>query len=106
LGEFIRLEDRVAGFLVKAGLDGALEHLAIGQRLADAAVVAVDVADAHLGHLAIALFHLAHDPLEGHDGLFRVGHDGRQKVRDAVIDESSSIFGSIMIRRHSSGESL
>ena len=49
--EFLGLEDRLAGVVVEAGLDGALEHLALGQRLAHAAVVAFDVAHAHLRHL-------------------------------------------------------
>jgi hypothetical protein len=84
--EFFGLKDRIAGFLVKAGLDGALEHLALGQRLAHAAVIALDVAHAHLGHLAVAFLHLAHDPFQGDDGLFRVGDDGGQQMRDAVID--------------------
>ena len=84
--EFLGLEDRFSGILVKAGLDGALEHLALGQRLADAAVIALDVAHAHLGHLAVTVLHLAHDPFQRDDGLFRVGDDGRQQMRDAVID--------------------
>jgi hypothetical protein len=44
-----------------------------------------------------SVLHLAHDPFQRDDGLLRIGDDGRQQVRDAVIDESSSIFGSIMI---------
>ena len=84
--EFFGFKHRIAGFLVKAGLDGALEHLALGKRLFHAAIVAFDVAHAHFGHFAIALFHLAHDPFQGHDGLFGVGHNGRQEMRDAVID--------------------
>jgi hypothetical protein len=51
-----------------------------------AAVVAVDVAHAHLGHLAIAFLHLAHDPFQRDDRLLGVGHDGAQEMRDAVID--------------------
>ena len=84
--EFVRLEHRIAGFLVEPGLDRALEHLALGQRLAHPAIVAFDVAHAHAGHLAIALFHLAHDPFQGDDGLLGVGDNRRQQVRNAVID--------------------
>ena len=49
-------------------------------------VVAVDVAHAELGHFLVALFHLAHRPFQRDHRLLRVGHDGRQQMRDAVID--------------------
>ncbi len=85
-GEFLGLEHRLAGILVKAGLDGALEHLAIGHRLTHTAVVAVDVAHTHLRHLAIALFHFAHHPFQGDNRLLGVGDDRREQMRNAVID--------------------
>jgi len=91
--EFIRLKDRLARIFVKAGLDGAAEHLSLGQGLADTTVIAFDVAHAHLGHLAIALFHLAHGPLQRDNGLFRVGHNGGQQMRDAVIDRQFQHLG-------------
>ncbi len=77
--EFIGLEHRFAGFIVKTGLHRALEHLVLGQRVADPAVEALDVAHAHLRHLAVAIFHLADDPFQGDNRLLGVGHDGGQK---------------------------
>ena len=67
-------------------MNGTLEHLVARQRIANATVVTLDVTNAHLGHLAIAFFHLTDDPLQGNDRLFRVRHNRRQKVRNAVID--------------------
>ncbi len=98
--EFLFLVDRLAGFLVEAGVNGARELLALGLGFDEARIVAVDIADAELGHALVALFHLAHGPFQRDDGLLRIGYDRRQQMRDAVIDGSSSIFGSTMIRRH------
>ena len=92
-GEFFGFKHRIAGFFVKPGLNGALEHLALGKRLFHAAIVAFDVAHAHFGHFAIALFHLAHDPFQGDNGLFGVGHNGGQEMRDAVIDRQFQHLG-------------
>ena len=91
--EFFRLEHRLAGILVEAGLDGAGEGLVTLDRVLHAGVVAVDVAHAHLGHLAVALLHLGHGPFQGHDGLFRIGDDGGEQVRDAVIDAELQHLG-------------
>ena len=84
--KLLGLEDRLAGLLVEAGLHGAGEGLAAVERVLHAGVVAVDVADAHLGHLAVALLHLGDDPFQGDDGLLRVGDHGGEEVRDAVVD--------------------
>ena len=91
--EFLGLEDRLAGVVVKPGLHRAREHLVLGQRIAHPAIVAFDVAHAHLRHLAIALFHFADDPFQGHHGLFGVGHNGRQKMRDAVVNRKFQHLG-------------
>ena len=56
------------------------------ERVLHAGVVAVDVAHAHLRHLAVALLHLGDHPLQRDDGLLRVGDDGGEQVRDAVVD--------------------
>ncbi len=82
-----------AALFVEAGLDGAFEMLALFLSLAGALVVAGDVADAELGHPAIAVLHLAHGPLQGHDRLLGIGHDRRQQVRDAVIDRQLQHLG-------------
>ena len=84
--ELIRFENGLARLVIETGLYRAAEHLVLGQCLADAAIVTFDVPDAHFRHLAVAFFHLAHDPLEGDDSLLGVRHDGRQQVRNAVID--------------------
>ena len=67
--------------------------LALGLGLLGALVVAGDVANAELGHAAIAVLHLAHRPLQGDDRLLRIGDDGRQQVRDAVIDRQLQHLG-------------
>ena len=54
---------------------------------------AVDVADAELRHLLVALFHLAHRPLQRHHRLARIGHDRRKQMRDAVIDRELEHLG-------------
>ena len=54
--------------------------------LGDALVEAVDVAHAELRHLLVALLHLAHRPFQRDDRLLRVGDDGREEMRDAVVD--------------------
>ena len=79
-------EDRLAGIAVKAGLDRAGNDFAAGFRLADAHIEAVNIANAEFGHFLVALFHFAHGPFEGDDGLFGVGDDGGEQMRDAVID--------------------
>ena len=91
--EFIGLEHRLAGLVIESGLHRAREHLALLQRLIDARVIAVDVAHAHLRHLAIAVLHLGHHPFERDHGLFRVGHHRRQQMRNAVIDAEFQHLG-------------
>ena len=61
--------------------------------LGHAGVEAVDVADADLGHLLVAVLHLAHRPFQRDDGLLGVGDDGRQQVRDAVVDRQFQHLG-------------
>src|SRR5690606_4329663 len=61
-------------------------YLALLLRLADALVVAVDVANAKLGHLAVAAFHFLDRPFQRHNGLAGLGDDWRQQMRNAVID--------------------
>ena len=82
-----------AALIVEAGLDRALEMLALGQGLAGALVVAGDVAHPELGHAAIAVLHLAHGPLQGHDRLLGIGDHRGQQVRDAVIDAELQHLG-------------
>ena len=84
--ELFLLVDRLAGFLVVAGMDGARERLALGFRFGEPRVVAVDVAHAELRHFLVAAFHLAHRPFERDHRFLRIGHDRRQQMRDAVID--------------------
>ena len=84
--QLARFVDRLAGGGVEARMHGALEALAALQRVADAIVVAGDVAHAELGHAAIAILHLAHGPFERDDGFLRIGDDRVQQVRDALVD--------------------
>jgi hypothetical protein len=65
----------------------------LAARLRDALVEAVDVAHAELRHLAVAVLHLAHRPFERDDRLLRIGDDGGQEMRDAVIDRELEHLG-------------
>ncbi len=87
------LVNRVAGFRIKAGLNGAGDCFAFCQGLAHAIVEAINVTDAHLGHMLVALFHLTHGPFQGHDSLGWIGHNWCQQMRDAVIDGQFQHFG-------------
>ena len=91
--ELLLLVDRLAGFLVVAGVHGAGERLALGLGFGEARVVAVDVAHAELRHLLVALLHLAHRPFERDHRLLRIGDDRREQMRDAVIDREFEHLG-------------
>ena len=64
----------------------ARDCLAFRGGFGDAGVEAVDIADADLRHLPVAVLHLPHCPFQGYNRLFRIGHDRRQKVRNAVVN--------------------
>ena len=49
------------------------------------AVIVLDLAHARGLHIHVALLHLLHQPLEGRGGLLRLGNNGRNQVRDALI---------------------
>ena len=49
-------------------------------------VVGFEIADACVCHHAVSPHHLRHSPLETASGLFRVGDDGNQQMRNAVIN--------------------
>ena len=83
--ELFTLEHWLACLIIKSGLNGAAEHLVLVLRLADTTVVTLNVANTHLGHLAIAFFHFAHSPLQRDNSLLGVGHNRRQQMRDAII---------------------
>src|SRR6185295_3451903 len=83
--ELLFLVDRLAGFLIEAGMHRARQLLALVLGFDQALVVAVDVAHTELGHLLVALFHLAHGPFQRDHRFLRVGHDRRQQMRDTVI---------------------
>ncbi|MNL43929.1 hypothetical protein D3C87_1664680 [compost metagenome] len=84
--EFFRLVHCLAGLAVEAGLHRAGEDFALVDRLLHTAVEAIDVAHTDLRHLLVALLHLAHRPLQRHDGFFRIGNDGGEQMRNTVID--------------------
>ena len=44
-------------------------------------------------HGAIAVLHLAHHPLQRHDRLARLGDDGRQQMRDVLVDAELQHLG-------------
>ena len=77
--------DRLAAFVIP-GLDLAHHLLARGAELGGLVVEARQVAHTRLRHQLITAFHFAHGPLQRVHGLLRIGHDRRQKVRDAFID--------------------
>ncbi len=83
-GELAGFVDRLAAGRIEAGVNGALEALAALKRVGDAIIVAGDVAHAELGHAAIAIFHLAHDPFQRDDGFLRIGDDRVEEVRECL----------------------
>ena len=87
------LVQRVAGVRVEADLDLAGQDLAAAPRLLDPLVVAVDIAHAELRHGAVAVLHLPHRPLQGDDGLLRLGDDRRQQMRNVVVDRQLQHLG-------------
>ncbi len=50
------------------------------------AVEGIDVAHREPRHALVALLHLVHGPIERGDRLLRLGDDGREEMRDAVVD--------------------
>ena len=64
--------------------DDDLAHLLFV--LADGVVVALDVAHAHRLKALVAVLHLNDRPAERRGGLFRVGDDRHQQVRNAVVN--------------------
>ena len=90
--EGLRLEDRLAGLGIEAGLHLADQAFALGRRFGEPGVEPVDVAHAELRHLAIAVLHLAHRPFQRQNGLARIGDDRREQMRDAVIDRQLQHF--------------
>ncbi len=71
---------------VEARLHGARQRLALALRRLDAAVEGFDVAHREACHALVALFHLAHGPVERADCLLRLGHDRVEEMRNAVVD--------------------
>ena len=67
-------------------MDGAVELFALALGLGKPRIVAVDVAHAELRHFLVAFLHLAHRPFERDHRLLRIGDDGREQMRNAVID--------------------
>ncbi|MNK55133.1 hypothetical protein D3C87_741360 [compost metagenome] len=90
--EFFRFVDRLTSLAVEACLDRAGKDFTLVERLLHAAVEAVNVAHADLRHFLVALFHLAHRPLQSHHGLFGIGNDRRKQMRNAVIDRQFEHF--------------
>src|SRR6266850_1442089 len=74
--ENLVLVDGAAGFAVEAGLDRALQDLALLLVLLDPLIEGFDAAHADFRHLGIALLHFAYRPFERDDGFFRIDHDG------------------------------
>src|SRR3979490_2025815 len=67
--------------------------LALARRRDQAFVVARDVAHAQRAHGAVAILHLAHHPLQRHDRLARLGDDGREQMRDVLVDAEFQHLG-------------
>ena len=75
-------------------MQGALQawlglHLPGGDRL----VEVVDVLEAVVRQVVVARVHLLDDPFEGLGGLLGVGDDGRDEVRDALVDREFHALG-------------
>ena len=79
---------------VRVGVQGAVEsgfglHLSGSHRL----VEVVDVLKAVVRQVVVARIHLLDDPFEGFGGLLGVGDDGRDEVRDALVDREFHALG-------------
>ena len=57
------------------------------------AVVASEVSDTQRGQQAVSAFHFGHTPAQCICGLFHVGNNRRQQVRDAVVDAEFQHLG-------------
>jgi hypothetical protein len=91
--ELLHLVFRLAGLLVVAGLHAAAERLALGLGLAHLGVEAGELAHADRRHHPVALLHLLDRPFERADRLGGLGHDGREEVRDVVVDAELQHLG-------------
>ena len=91
IGWSSKIGDTSAG--LEAGAHAALQLLAGGARVGDPAVEGEDVAHAQVRHEPVALVHLPHDPLEGDDGLVRLGDDRGQEVRDVLVNRELDHLG-------------
>ena len=89
----LHLIGRFAGLAVETGLHAAFCGLALGRHLGHALVIAADVADAELAHVAVPALHLARGPFQRGDGLSGFGDDRGQQMRDALIDRQLQHFG-------------
>src|SRR5690606_40621653 len=78
-------KDGLAGCGIKAGLHGAFQYLALLLRLADALVVAVDVANAKLGHLRSEEHTSALQSRENR--VCRLRHQKKKEKRSLLLPE-------------------
>ncbi len=91
VGEFVDHHDDVGQAFQRLGLvgrqaEGVVEKLALVPGFFYLGVVAREIAHPQLAHELVALFHLAHAPVQAVRSLPHVGHHGRQQVRNAFVD--------------------
>ncbi len=60
---------------------------------ADARVEGGDIANASLGHVAVAFFHFDDNPAEGEENFFGFGHDGDDEMGKAIVNLEFDDFG-------------
>ena len=76
----------LARLLIKSGLYAPCQNLVGGTRLSQPLIVAGDVPDSHLGHVAIPAFHFPNRPFQRRHRLGGVRNYRTQQMWDAIID--------------------
>ena len=89
VGELVDDHEQVRVWVQRALQPGLGLNLSGGHRL----VEVVDVLEAVVRQVVVARVHLLDDPFEGLGGLLGVGDDGRDEVRDALVDGEFHALG-------------
>jgi hypothetical protein len=91
--QLLHLVLRLAALGIVAGLDPPSERLPLRLRLAHLRVERGELAHADRRHHPVALLHLLDRPFERADRLGGLGHDGREQMRDVVVDAELEHLG-------------
>ena len=56
--------DRFASFRIKAGLNTSCQNLTLRAGFGKTVIITANIANSHLGHIAVAVFHFANRPFQ------------------------------------------